>query len=95
MKMRQHDHPGLPLMEFKECGAIKVKDFADAALGIYSAIVYLVAGTLIKRGEIRSTTSQTSAAIQGPALPPRFRQFPPAPVRHPLGSASVEHQASF
>ena len=46
--MCQQQRPGLSLRDLPECGAIKIEEFADAALGVFNFAVYLVSGQVDK-----------------------------------------------
>jgi hypothetical protein len=46
--MCQQQRPGLFLRDLPECGAIKVEELADAALGAFNFTVYLVGGQIDK-----------------------------------------------
>jgi hypothetical protein len=65
MKMRQQQYPGLFFRELKECGTIKVKEFANVALGAFNFTVYLVGWKVHKAGrQIGDQTFEPEALLQ-------------------------------
>ena len=46
--MCQQQRPGLSLTGLPKCGAVKIEEFADAALGVFNLAVYPVGGQVDK-----------------------------------------------
>ena len=46
--MCQQQRPGLSLTDLPKCGAVKIEQFADAALGVFNVAVYPVSGQVDK-----------------------------------------------
>ena len=62
--MCQQQRPGLSLVDLPQCGAVKIEEFADAALGVFNLAVYPVSGQVDKAAQrARPARSQTSAAL--------------------------------
>jgi hypothetical protein len=48
MEMGQQQRPGLSLTDLPKCGAVKIEEFADPALGAFNFSVYQVRGQIDK-----------------------------------------------
>jgi hypothetical protein len=46
--MCQQQCPGLSFRDLPKCGAVKIEEFADAALGVFNLAVYPVSGQVDK-----------------------------------------------
>ena len=47
--MCQLQRPGFSFGDLEKCGAVKIEEFADAALGVFDFAVYLVSGEIDKK----------------------------------------------
>jgi len=48
MPICQQQRPGLSLVDLPQCGAVKIEEFADAALGGFNLAVYPASGQVDK-----------------------------------------------
>jgi hypothetical protein len=70
MKMCQQQRPGLSLTDLPKCGAVKIEEFADAALGVFNLAVYPVSGQVDEaRRDFGQQRLKLQPLFQGPLCP--------------------------